>query len=324
MRGRLTRWGLVVLAAATLLGAAPAGAQAYPTRPIRWIVPFPAGGPADILARLVGERLADAFGQPVFIDNRAGASGVIGTELGVKAPPDGYTVVTGIASSITTNPLFLKMDFDPARDLAPVSLLTRGYLLLVVRPDLPAASLTELVALARAQPGKLSYGSWGNGSATHLAMALLKRRAGLDLTHIPYKGSAPVLGDLMAGQIDVAFETTNPALNHVRAGKLRALAVSAPARAAALPELPAIAESFPGFAVATWGAVFAPLGTPAPIIDRLSGAMARIMTDPSIQARFIDLGSEPVGSTPDELARTVEHDAALWRQVVKDAGITAD
>jgi tripartite-type tricarboxylate transporter receptor subunit TctC len=322
MRWRL--WGLALLAATTSLDPTHAGAQPYPTRPIRWIVPFPAAGPADIAARLVGERLADALGQPVFIDNRAGASGVIGTELGVKAPPDGYTLVTGIASSITTNQLFLKMDYDPARDLAPVSLLTRGYLLLVVRPDLPAASLTDFIALARAQPGKLSYGSWGNGSATHLAMALLGRRADLELTHIPYKGSAPVLSDLMAGQIDVTFETTNPALNYVRAGRLRALAVSAARRAAALPELPAIAEAFPGFAVATWGAVFAPLGTPAAIIDLLSREIARIMKDPAVQARFIDLGSEPVGGTPEELAQTVRQDVALWRQVVKDAGITAE
>jgi tripartite-type tricarboxylate transporter receptor subunit TctC len=260
----------------------------------------------------------------VVVDNRAGASGIIGTEIGVRAPPDGYTLIYGIASTITTNQFVIRMGFDPATELAPVSLLTRGFLLLVVRPDFPALSLADFVALARAQPGKLNYGSWGNGSATHLAMELFKRRAAIDLSHIPYKGTAPVLTDLMSSQLDVAFETTNPALNHVRAGKIRAIAMTAAERARVLPDAPAIAEAFPGFEVPTWGAVLAPLGTPPAIIARVSGEIARIMRQPDVQARFIDLGSEPVGSTPDELAALIRRDVALWSRVIKEAGITAD
>ncbi len=299
-------------------------AEAYPTKPIRWIVPFPAGGPADILSRLLAERLAVPLGQSVVVDNRAGASGVIGTEIGVRAPPDGYTLIYGIASTITTNQFVIKMSYDPATELAPVSLLTRGFLLLVARPDLPAATLQDFLALARREPGTLNYGSWGNGSATHLAMELFKRRAGVELSHIPYKGSAPVLTDLMSSQLDISFETTNPALNYVRAGKIRAIAMSGAQRAAVLPDLPAIAEAFPGYEVPTWGAVLAPLGTPPAIIERLSREIAGIMKQPDVQAKFRDLGSEPVGSPPDELAARIKTDVALWGRVIREAGITAD
>ena len=321
----LRPWLQAALAALVMLGgAATSRAESYPGKPIRWIVPFPAGGPADILSRLIAERLAGPLGQPVIIDNRAGASGIIGTEIGVHAPPDGYTLIYGIASTITTNQFVIKMTFDPAKDLMPVSLLTRGFLLLVVRPDFPAQTLKAFLDLARHQSGTLTYGSWGNGSATHLAMELLKRRAGVELNHIPYKGTAPVLTDLMASQLDTSFETTNPALNYVRTGKIRAIAMSGAQRADVLPDVPAIAELFPGYEVPTWGAVFAPLNTPPAIVDRLSREIAGIMQQPDVQAKFRDLGSDPVGSTPAELAERIQHDVAQWSRVISDAGITAD
>jgi tripartite-type tricarboxylate transporter receptor subunit TctC len=327
-RGEAAGWRgvgrVVAVVLIALAGAADARAEAWPTKPIRWIVPFPAAGPADILSRLLADRLAAPLGQQVVVDNRPGASGVIGTELGVRAPPDGYTFLYGIASTITTNQFVLKLSYDPATDLAPVSLLTRGFLLLAVRPDLPARSLAEFVALAKARPGSLNYGSWGSGSATHLAMELFKRRAGLEISHIPYKGSAPVLADLMASQLDVTFETTNPALNFVRDGRIRAIAMSGAQRAPVLPDLPAIAELYPGFEVPTWGAVLAPLGTPPAIIERMSREIGRVMQDPVVQAKFRDLGSDPVGSPPDVLATRIARDVETWRKVIKDAGITAE
>ena len=315
---------VILIALAGACGAADAQADAWPTKPIRWIVPFPAAGPADILSRLLADRLAAPLGQQVVVDNRPGASGVIGTEIGVRAPPDGYTFLYGIASTITTNQFVLKLSYDPASDLAPVSLLTRGFLLLVVRPGLPARSLAEFVALAKARPGSLNYGSWGSGSATHLAMELFKRRAGIEISHIPYKGSAPVLADLMASQLDVSFETTNPALNFVRDNRIRAIAMSGAQRAPVLPDLPAIAELYPGFEVPTWGAVLAPLGTPPAIIARMSREIGRVMQDPVVQAKFRDLGSDPVGSPPDVLATRIARDVETWHKVIKDAGITAE
>jgi tripartite-type tricarboxylate transporter receptor subunit TctC len=301
-----------------------AHAETWPSKPIRWIVPFPAGGPADILSRVLAERLAEPLGQAVVVDNRAGASGIIGTEMGVRAAPDGYTFIYGIASTITTNQLVVTMTYDPAKELLPVSLLTRGFFLLVVRPDLPARTLQDFIALAKAQPGKLNYGSWGNGSGTHLAMELFKRRVGVDITHVPYKGSAPVLNDLMSNQLDVTFETTNPAVNFVRAGKIRAIAMSAPERNAALPDLPAIAELYPGFEVPTWGAVLAPLGTPREIVDRMSREIGKVMQAQDVQAKFRDLGSEPVGSPPNVLAERIARDTAMWRKVIEETGIKAD
>ena len=317
---------LCVVLMAALVQACPVAAQsqAYPNKPLRWIVPFPPGGPADILARIVAERLAENLGQQVLIDNRAGASGIIGTEIAVRAPPDGYTIVTGIASTITTNQLLNKMNYDPVKDLAPVSLLTRGFLVLMVRPSFPAKSLQEFVEQARAQPGKLNYASWGNGSATHLAMELFKRRTGVEMNHVPYKGTAPVLNDLMGGQIDVTFETTNPTIQYIRAGRLRPIAVSGASRSPFVPDVPAIAELFPGFRVATWGAVLAPAATPKEIIARLSSEFAKVIKTPAMQARMSELGSEPVASTPEELAQLIQQDFELWSKVIKDTGIKAD
>ena len=320
------RWACraLIATAACIAVAVGVHAETWPTKPIRWIVPFPAGGPADILSRVIAERLGEPLGQAVVVDNRAGASGIIGTEMGVRAAPDGYTFIYGIASTITTNQLVIKMSYDPATELLPVSLLTRGFFVLVVRPDLPAQTLPEFIALAKAQPGKLNYGSWGNGSGTHLAMELFKRRVGIEITHVPYKGTAPVLNDLMSNQLDVTFETTNPAVTFVRGGKIRAIAMSAPERNAALPDLPAIAELYPGFEVPTWGAVLAPLGTPQDIIARMSAEIGKVMQAPDVQAKFRDLGSDPVGSPPEVLADRIARDVAMWRKVIEETGIKAD
>jgi tripartite-type tricarboxylate transporter receptor subunit TctC len=311
----------IVLAAALTIVMAVVHAQDFPSKPMRWIVPFPAGGPADILSRLVADRFSENVGQRVLIDNRVGASGIIGTEIAVKAPPDGYTLVWGIASTITINQFLNRMNYDPAKDLAPVSLVNRGHFLLIVRAGFPASGFQEFVELARSRTQRLTYGSWGPGSGTHLAMALLERRLKSDLTHVPYKGTAPVLNDLLGGHLDVAFETTNPAIHHIRAGKLRAIGVSAPARKDFLPDVPAIAEVFPGFEVATWGAFLAPATTPKPILAKLSQEIARVVKTPAINARMADLGTEPVGSTPEELAQRIRQDVALWSKVIQELGL---
>jgi len=292
----------------------------YPNKPLRWIVPFPAGGPADILARIVAERLSEGLRQPIVIDNRAGASGIIGTEVPVRSPADGYTLVWGITSTIATNQFLNKMDYDPAKDLTPVSMVNRGFFVLIVRPTL-TTTLREFVDFARSRSGKLTYGSWGQGSGTHLAMELFERRLNAQLVHVPYKGTAPVLNDLMGGHIDTAFETTNPAFQYIRAGKLRAIGVTAPVKKPFFPDVPAIAEVFPGFDVATWGGVLVAAGTPKAIVARLSEEIRKVVRNPVTHTRISDLGTEPVGSTPEEFATRIRQDVELWSKVIKDVGL---
>lgn len=311
---------LAFLAVAVSLHSGATSAQTYPNKPLRWIVPFPAGGPADILARIVGERLSENLGQPIVIDNRAGASGIIGTEIAVRAPADGYTLVTGIASTITTNQFLNKMNYDPVQDLAPVSLVNQGFFILIVRPGL-TTTLREFVELARSRSGKLTYGSWGNGSGTHLAMAVFERRLKAKLVHVPYKGTAPVLTDLMGGHIDTTFETTNPAFQYIRAGKLRAIGVSAPVRKQFLPDVPAIAEVFPGFNVATWGGVFVAARTPKTIVARLSDEVSKVVKSAAVHTRISELGTEPVGSTAEEFTKLIRQDVELWSSVIKELGL---
>ena len=309
-----------VASALLILCTWAAQAQNFPDKPLRWIVPFPAGGPADILSRLVAERVSENVGQRILIDNRVGASGIIGTELAVKAPPDGYTIVWGIASTITINQFLNNMSYDPVKDLAPVSLVNRGHFLLIVKPGFQASTLQEFVDLARSSK-RITYGSWGPGSGTHLAMAVLERRLKSELTHVPYKGTAPVLNDLLGGHLDCAFETTNPAIHHIRAGKLKAIGVSALKRKDFLPEVPAISEIFPSFEVTTWGAFLAPAATPKPIIAKLNQEIVKVVRSPAINARMSDLGTEPVGSTSEELGQRIRADAALWKKVIQDLGL---
>jgi tripartite-type tricarboxylate transporter receptor subunit TctC len=308
---------------ALVLALASAGtdhAQNWPTKPIRYIVPYPAGGNTDITGRLIGQRLSEALGQPVVIDNLPGAGANIGAAAGARAAPDGYTILQGTGSTHGINSsLFPKLPFDPVKDFVPIVLLVESPLFLVVAPNLPVQSVPELVAYGKAHPGELSFGSVGNGSAHHLAGELLKLRVGLDMVHIPYRGSASALQDLMGGQIQVAFDAT--ALQLVREGRLRALAVASTKRWPSAREIPAMSEvGFPDFEVGGWFGLFAPAGTPRPIIDRLNSEANRILALPQVQQRLREIGLEPLGGTPDQLAKHVAAELAKWPEIVKASG----
>jgi tripartite-type tricarboxylate transporter receptor subunit TctC len=308
---------------ALALGLASAGAadaQNWPTKPIRYIVPYPAGGNTDITGRLIGQKLSETLGQPIVTDNMPGGGANIGAAAAARAAPDGYTLFQGTGSTHGINSaLFPKLPFDPVKDFVPIVLLVESPLFLVVNPDLPVKSVPELVAYAKAHPGKLSFGSVGNGSAHHLAGELLKLRAGLDMVHIPYRGSAPALQDLMGGQIQLAFDAT--ALQLVREGRLRALAVASTKRWPAAPDIPAMSEvGFPDFEVGGWFALFAPAGTSRPIIDRINVEVNRILALAPVQQRLREIGLEPLGGTPEQLAKHVATELAKWPTIVKASG----
>lgn len=303
-----------------LAWAGAADAQTWPTKPIRYIVPYPAGGNTDITGRLIGQKLSEALGQPIVIDNLPGAGANIGAAAAARAAPDGYTLFQGTGSTHGINSaLFPKLPFDPVKDFVPIVLLVESPLFLVVNPDLPVKSVPELVAYAKAHPGKLSFSSVGNGSAHHLAGELLKLRAGLDMVHIPYRGSAPALQDLMGGQIQLAFDAT--ALQLVREGRLRALAVASTRRWPSAPDIPAMSEvGFSDFEVGGWFALFAPAGTPRPIVDRINGEVNRILALAPVQQRLREIGLEPLGGTPEQLAKHVATELAKWPAIVKASG----
>jgi tripartite-type tricarboxylate transporter receptor subunit TctC len=306
------------------LGAAKG--QAYPNKPIRFIVPFPAGGIADLFARLIGQKFNEAWGQPAVVENRPGAGGNIGAEIVAKSPADGYTLVMGSIGTHSVNiSLFRKLAFDPIRDFAPVALVMEAEGLLVLHPSVPAKTVKELIALARARPGQLSYASAGNGTAAHLAGELFKSMARVDMLHIPYKGNVPAITDLIAGQTSLLFATMPTVLPQVRAGKLRALAVTGAVRSPAAPELPSIAEAaLPGYEVTNWIGIFAPAGTPRDIVSKLNGETVRIMQAPEIRKRLTNEGAKFTPKTPDEFAAFVKSEVAKWAKVVKDAGIRVD
>jgi tripartite-type tricarboxylate transporter receptor subunit TctC len=310
-----------LLALALLLAsAAAANAQGWPNKPIRYIVPYPAGGNTDITGRLIGQKLSEALGQPVVIDNLPGGGANIGAAAAARAAPDGNTLFQGTGSTHGINSsLFPKLPFDPIKDFTPIALLVESPLFLVVTPDLPVKTVPELVAYAKAHPGKLSFGSVGIGSAHHLASELLKQRAGLDMVHVPYRGSAPVLQDLMGGQIQLAFDAT--ALQLVQEGRLRALAVASTKRWPTAPDIPAMSEvGFPDFEVGGWFGLFGPAGTPRPIVDRVNAEVNRILAMPPIKQRLAEIGLEPLGGTPEQLAKHVEAELAKWPAIVTAAG----
>ena len=307
---------------AACLPAAAIGAEAYPAKAIRMVVPFPAGGTTDILARIAGQKLTEALKQQVIIDNRPGAGGNIGTELVAKSPPDGYTLLTDPGSTLTINPsLYAKLPYDPVKDFAPVTILAAVPNILVVHPSLPVKNVKELIALAKAKPGQLNYASTGAGQSTHLSMELFKTMAGVDLVHIPYKGSAPALTDLLGGQVTLMFDNMPSSLPHVQGGKLRALAVSTLKRSPAMPQLPTVAESgLPGFEVSVWFAVLAPAGTPRDIVQRLNAVLVKALHAPDVKERLAGQGAEPIGNTPEAFAATMQRDLVKWAKVVKDSG----
>lgn len=308
-----------------LLMLAPAAAQTYPDRPIRLLVGFAAGGPADISARVLGDRFAEAWGQPVVIENITGAAGNIATERVAKAAPDGYTLLLAASATIVTNPsLYQKLAFDPVNDLAPVSQVCFTPNLLVVPSDLAAKSVKELVAYARAQPGTLTFGSAGVGTSQHLAGELFKTMAGIDIQHVPYRGIAAVMPDLLGGRLTMAFGNISAVLPLVREGRLRALAVTSARRSASAPNLPTmIEEGFAEFDSTAWFGLMAPAGTPAPVIAKLHREAARILALPDVRSRFDELGMEVIGNTPAEFAAVIKTETPQWAKVIKAAGIKA-
>ena len=304
---------------------AQTSAQTYPGRPVRMIVPYPPGGPTDVLARIVAVKLSEALGQAFSIDNKAGASGMIGSAEVAKAAPDGYTLL-GNASIHVINPsLYPKAAFDAIHDFTPVTQLAGVPLILVVNHDLPVKNVRELIAYAKANPGKLNFASSGNAAAPHLAGESFKIAAGVQMQHVPYKGSAPALTDLIGGQVQLMFDSMPSALPHIKVGKLRALAVTTARRSAAVPDLPTVAEAgVPGYDISTWYGLWAPKGTPRDIVERLAGETAKILKQPDVRERYAALGAEPVGSTPDEFAAYCRSELTKWAEIVKESGAKAD
>jgi len=303
-----------------------AGAQpTYPTRPVRLVVPFAPGGSTDILARLIAQQLATRLEQQFIVDNRPGAGTNIAAEFVVKSRPDGYTLLFGAAAMATNPSLLPAMPYDLFRDLAPIAIIGRTPLVLVVHPSVPAQSLQELLAFARTRPDGLDAATGGNGTIPHLATELLRFESGAKLTHIPYRGQATAMPDLLAGRVPMMLESIPPLLPVIRAGQLRALAVAEPERLAVLPNVPTIAESgFPGFSAAAWNAIFAPIGTPEPILGLLNAEVNAIMRQPQVQAQFADLGARPVGGTAEEMRRFLRAEVDRWADIIRRSGATAN
>ncbi|MFZ4406576.1 MAG: Bug family tripartite tricarboxylate transporter substrate binding protein [Paracraurococcus sp.] len=315
----------ILRAAALAPIAAVARAETWPTRPIRAIVGFVAGGGADITLRILAPRLAASLGQPVIVDNRPGGAGNLSNELALRAAPDGYTLLVATIGQMTVNPALSKTTLDPVAECAPIGLLVQVTNLLVVPADRPWRSVAELVAAARAQPGALSYGSSSVGSAGHLAAAVLDQAAGVQTLHIPYRGGGQLITDLITGKVDFAFATAATTWPHVQTGRLRALAVPTARRSTLLPEVPTIAESgVPGFDVVNWYGLAAPRATPAPIISMLNAAVQDALADLEVMRKFAAQGLEPLPSSPEAFGAFMRAEAARWAQVVRDAGITTD
>ena len=313
----------VALLAASLLSLPVQAATAFPNKPIRIIVAYTPAGTTDILARAIGQKMSETWNQPVIIDNRAGAAGNIGTEVAARATPDGHTLLMGTAGTHGINvSLYRKLSWHPVNDFAPVSLSAMVPNIMVVNNALPVKNVREFVAYAKANPGKLSYGSPGNGSTAHLSMELFKSMTGSTIVHIPYKGSAGVLTDVMGGQIAMTIDNMPPYIPQVKAGKIRALAVSTGKRSSAMPDLPTIAEAgVPGYEAGAWFGLLAPAGTPKPIVAQLSAESARIIKLPDVSKRVSELGADPVGSTPEQFAELIKTEIAKWAKVIKDANV---
>ena len=302
-----------------------AHAQGYPSRPVRFIVPFAAGGSADIVARVLAPKLGEQLGQQIVIDNRPGASAIIGVEAGAKAPPDGYTVTLGGFSSHVLNAfLFPKLPYDPLGSFVAITVLTRIPNVLSVHPSVPARSVKELVTLARAHPGELTYASSGSGSSQHLSGVLLQKLAGIKLTHVPYRSGAPAITDLLGGHVATMFATMPAAIPHIRSGRLQALGVTAAQRSPALPAVPAIAETVKGYDIATYYSAHVPTGTPKDIVARLYAAFAKVLLAPDIKERLAADGAEVVANTPDEFAAQLKAELARWGPIIRESGVRAE
>ncbi|NMM76618.1 tripartite tricarboxylate transporter substrate binding protein [Acidovorax sp. SRB_24] len=314
-------------ASLALLGTVPALAQtAFPTKPITIVVPFSAGGTTDILARLMGQYLSTELGQPVVVDNKAGAGGNIGGALAAKAPADGYTLFMGTVGTHAINAaLYKKMPFDHIKDFAPLSRVANVPNLLVAHPAEPYKTVPEMIAYAKAHPGKINFGSPGNGASPHLSGELFKSMAKVNLTHIPYKGSAPAVSDLLGNQISIMFDNMPSVIPHVRSGKLRAIAITTAKRSPELPDVPTIAEAgVPGYEAVSWFGMFAPAGTPAPVLATISAALSKVLANPEVQKKISAQGGETVNETPAQFAAFIRAETIKWGKVVKESGASVD
>lgn len=317
---------LLVLGLVGAATAAPlANAQAYPTRPVRMIVPYPPGGGTDTIARMVAWKLSERWGQQVVVDNRAGASGIVGTELTARANPDGHTLAVVIATHASNPALYPKLSYDTLKDFVAISLMAQYPYILTVHPSVPAKTAAEFIALARQKPGAMSYASSGNGSGPHLGFELFKMMAGIDLVHVPYKGAGPANRELISGQVQAFFNNVLAARGHIEAGRIRVLATTGATRSKALPEVPTLAESgLPGFDVTSWYGLIAPAGVPAAIVNRIQADAAAAMRSPDLVSRLSRDGAEPVGSTSAEFEKFLRAEMRQWEKVVKSAGIVLD
>ena len=320
-------FGMLCAAAAVSLAALapPVMAQDYPNKPIRLVIPYPPGGGNDTLGRIVAQRLSTALGQQVFVDNKPGAGGNLGTELVAKAKPDGYTLTLGFVANLAMTPHMGKIGYDPIKGFAPISMVAQGYQILVVNPAFPAKTVPELVAMAKAKPGEINFASGGNGSPLQMSAELFKIAAGIDIMHIPYKGSSPAAAAVLAGDTQMVFGGVVSSLPFVKTGKLRALAVTSPKRIDAAPDVPTMTElGYPGVVASSWYGLFAPAGTPPAIIERLNKEMVALGKNPEHRAQLEKQGQEAVYSTPEELASYVKAESAKWGRVIKTAKIEAD
>ena len=315
---------LVLMCGASMPSAHAADSTgAFPARPVRWIVPFPAAGSIDLVGRVVGQKLFEVWGQQVVIDNRAGGGGRLGTQAGAAATPDGYTQLFTLNTSFTIDrSLFKNLPYDPDKAFAPITIVASTSQLLVTNPSFPVRNVRELIALCKARPGEVNYGSSGAGGSLHLAMELFKSMAAIDIVHVPYKGGPPAATDLIAGQIALLFFNTPAALPYVKSGKLRALGVSTAKRSPLLPDVPTIAEGgVAGFDTDVWFGLVAPAGTPADIVTKTQRDIARVVAMPDVRKQLLDIGAEPVANTPEEFAARIKKESALWAKVIQNAKI---
>ena len=318
------RWFAAAVLSVAAVGAAQA--QSYPNKPVRLIVPYPAGGTTDIIARVAAQQLSERLKQPFVVENKAGANGAIGSVEVARAPADGYTLLMGTASTHGINSAVYKsLPYDAVKDFAPVTIVASTPNIIAVHPSVPAKNLQELLALTKAQPGKLNYGSTSLGGSPHMSAELLKMMAGVDMVHVPYKGAAPMLTDLMGGQVQVGFDNLPSTINFVRSGRVRAIAVTTPQRWPGAPDIPTVAESgLPGYEVSGWFGLLAPAGTPPAVLATIQQALAEAVKQPDINKQMLELGAQPVANTPDAFAKLVQADVAKWRDVVKTTGVKLD
>ncbi len=323
-----TRFPKVVVHAAALalcIASGSAWAQAWPSKPISLVVPFPAGGTTDVLARAVGQELAKSLGQPVVVESKPGAGATLGADFVAKSKPDGYTLLMGAVHHTIASSVYKKLPYDFQKDLAPVTTVALVPNVLVINPNVAAKNTKELLALAKANPGKLTYGSNGNGTGQHLIGAQFESMGGVELLHIPYKGSGPLTTDLLGGQITMSFDTITPVLSHIKAGKLRALAVTTAKRSPALPDVPTLDESgLKGFNLGTWFGILAPVNTPRDVVVRLNAEIVKIVNAPDFKKKMEDIGAEPIGNTPEQMAKQIKDDTERFAKLVKDAGVSID